>query len=148
VTTAIPRASAPPVLAETKLHIPALRPGHLHRAELVGALSARARTRLTLVSAPAGSGKTSLLSEWHADARETRSFAWISLDGADNDAVRFWDGILGALRTVSEEIGAASQASLHSPGTSVDDHVLPLLVNDLAALADPVVVVLDDYHLI
>jgi LuxR family maltose regulon positive regulatory protein len=49
---------------------------------------------------------------------------------------------------VSEEIGAASQVSLHSPGTSVDDHVLPLLVNDLAALVDPVVVVLDDYHLI
>jgi ATP/maltotriose-dependent transcriptional regulator MalT len=136
------------VLAATKLHIPALRPGHLHRAELVGALIADAETRVTLVAAAPGSGKTSLLSEWHADRRESRPFAWISLDAADNDLVRFWDGVFAALQTIAPEIGSSAQAALHSPGTTVPDHVLPLLINDLAELTGPVVLVLDDYHLI
>jgi LuxR family maltose regulon positive regulatory protein len=148
LTSAISSSSATPVLAATKLHIPALRPGHLHRAPLVEVLIAGAGTRLTLLSAAAGSGKTSLLSEWHADPRERRPFAWVSLDAADNDPVRFWDGALAALKTISSTLGVAAQASLHSPGTTVDDHVLPLLINDLTMLAEPVVLVLDDYHLI
>jgi LuxR family maltose regulon positive regulatory protein len=137
-----------PVLAATKLHIPALRPGHMHRAELVRRLIEGRSTRVTLISAPAGSGKTSLLSEWHAHRDESRSFAWISLDGADNDPVRFWDEMLGALQTHDADLGLSAQASLHSPGTTVEDQVLPLLINDLATLSDSVVVVLDDYHLI
>jgi LuxR family maltose regulon positive regulatory protein len=148
VAFAISRASATPVLAATKLHIPALRPGHLRRAELVEALIAGAQTRVTLVAAAPGSGKTSLLSEWHADPRENRRFAWISLDSADNDLVRFWDGVFAALQTVAPDLGGSAQASLHSPGTTVSDHVLPLLINDLAGLGEPVVLVLDDYHLI
>jgi LuxR family maltose regulon positive regulatory protein len=148
LTTAISRASATPVLAATKLHIPALRPGHLHRVELVGTLIANAQSRVALVAAAPGSGKTSLLSEWHADARESRPFAWISLDTADNDPVRFWDGVFAALQTTAPELGDSAQAALHSPGTTVTDQVLPLLINDLAGLAEPVVLVLDDYHLI
>jgi LuxR family maltose regulon positive regulatory protein len=148
LTSAISSSSATPVLAATKLHIPALRPGHLRRAQLVEALIAGAGTRVTLLSAAAGSGKTSLLSEWHSDPREPRPFAWVSLDAADNDPVRFWDGALAALRTISSSLGIAAQAALHSPGTTVDDHVLPLLINDLTTLAEPVVLVLDDYHLI
>ena len=145
---AISRASATPVLAATKLHIPALRPGHLHRIELVGALVAHAQSRVALVAAAPGSGKTSLLSEWHADPRECRPFAWISLDIADNDPVRFWDGVFAALQTIAPHVGGSAQAALHSPGTTVTDQVLPLLVNDLAELTEPVVLVLDDYHLI
>jgi ATP/maltotriose-dependent transcriptional regulator MalT len=148
LATAISRASATPILAATKLHIPALRPRHLQRVDLVGKLVAGRGTRVTLVAAAPGSGKTSLLSEWHADPREPRAFAWISLDSADNDLVRFWDGVFAALQTVAPGLGDAAQASLHSPGTTVVDHVLPLLINDLAELAEPVVVVLDDYHLI
>jgi LuxR family maltose regulon positive regulatory protein len=136
------------VLTATKLHIPELRPGHLHRAELVRALIAGLGTRLTLVSASAGSGKTSLLSEWHAAPEERRPFAWISLDPADNDPVRLWDGALAALQTISPQIGGSAQSALHSPGTTVEDQVLPLLINDLAALAEPFVLVLDDYHLV
>jgi LuxR family maltose regulon positive regulatory protein len=135
-------------LAATKLHIPSLRPGHLHRGELVGALVAGAETRLTLVSAAAGSGKTSLLSEWHADPREARRFAWVSLDRADNDAVRFWDGVLASLQAIAPDVGVGASGSLHSPGTTVADHVLPLLINDLASHPERVVLVLDDYHLI
>jgi LuxR family maltose regulon positive regulatory protein len=151
LTTAISRASATPVLAATKLHIPALRSGHLHRVELVGTLIAQGQSRVALVAAAPGSGKTSLLSEWHADPRERRPFAWISLDTADNDPVRFWDGVFAALQTTVPEIGGSAQAALHSPGTTVTDQVLPLLINDLAELAElaePVVLVLDDYHLI
>jgi LuxR family maltose regulon positive regulatory protein len=148
MTPATHSSSATPVLAATKLHIPALRAGHLRRAKLVEMLLASALTRLTLLSASAGSGKTSLLSEWHADPSEPRPFAWVSLDAADNDPVRFWDGALAAFQTIVSSVGVAAQASLHSPGTTVDDHVLPLLINDLATAAEPVVLVLDDYHLI
>src|SRR5262249_41780287 len=91
---------------------------------------------------------TSLLSEWSADPRESRRFAWISLDAADNDPVRFCDGIIAALQTVDRELGAGAQAALHSPGTTLEDHVVPLLINDLAAFTDRVVLVLDDYHVI
>jgi LuxR family maltose regulon positive regulatory protein len=142
------RASATPIVAATKLHIPALRPGHLRRAELVEVLIADAQTRVSLVAAAPGSGKTSLLGEWHADTREHRPFAWISLDTADNDPVRFWDGVFAALQTIAPGIGGSAQASLHAPGTTIPDHVLPLLINDLAELAEPIVLVLDDYHLI
>jgi LuxR family transcriptional regulator, maltose regulon positive regulatory protein len=148
LATAISRASATPVLAATKLHIPALRPGHLQRVDLVGKLIAGGQTRVTLVAAAPGSGKTSLLSEWNADPREPRRFAWVSLDAADNDLVRFWDGVFAALQTIAPDVGDAAQASLHSPGTTVADHVLPLLINELAGLAEPIVIVLDDYHLI
>ena len=135
-------------MAATKVNIPALRPGHVRRAELVATLIAGAHTRLTLISAGAGSGKTSLLSEWHADPHEQRQFAWVSLDAADNDPVRFWDGLFAALQTRNPMVGVSAQASLHSPGTTVPDHVLPLLINDLATLTDRFVLVLDDYHLI
>jgi LuxR family maltose regulon positive regulatory protein len=148
LTTAISNASATPVLAATKLHIPALRPGHLHRAQLVGTLLAHADSRVALIAAAPGSGKTSVLSEWHADVRESRPFAWISLDAADNDPVRFWDGVFAALQTIAAEIGGSAQAALHAPGTTVTDQVLPLLINDLTKLTEPVVIVLDDYHLI
>lgn len=148
MASAISKASATPVLAATKLHIPVLRPGHLHRVELVGALIAHAPSRVALVAAAPGSGKTSLLSEWHADPRESRPFAWISLDTADNDPVRFWDGVFAALQTTTPGIGGSAQAALHSPGTTVTDHVLPLLINDLAELTELVVLVFDDYHLI
>src|SRR5262249_61695698 len=110
--------------------------------------AARAHAPLTVVAAAAGSGRTTLLSEWHADPREPRPFAWISLAPADNDPVRFWDGVMAALRTVSPAVGDAAQTALHSPGTTVQDQVLPLLVNDLAALPVPLVIVLDDYHAI
>ena len=148
MATPISKTSATPVLAATKLHIPALRPGHLERVDLVGKLITGGQTRITLVAAAPGSGKTSLLSEWHADPREPRPFAWISLDSGDNDLVRFWDGVFAALQTIAPRMGDAAQASLHSPGTTVPDHVLPLLINDLAEFAEPVVLVLDDYHLI
>jgi LuxR family maltose regulon positive regulatory protein len=117
------------------------------RERLVATLTASAPTKLTLVSAPAGSGKTTLLSEWHAAPAEERSFAWLSLDPSDNDPVRFYEGVIAAFRTVAPDIGAAALSALTGP-TSLTDVVLPSLINELAALPDRLVLVLDDYHLI
>jgi LuxR family transcriptional regulator, maltose regulon positive regulatory protein len=140
--------SAGPVLTATKLHIPPLRPRAVRRGRLVAALIAGTQTKLTLVDAPPGSGKTSLLSEWHADTEERRRFAWISLDRSDNDPVRFCDGLIAALQTVHSDVGVRAQTAVHSPGTTLEDHVLPLLINDLATLSERMVLVLDDYHVI
>ena len=145
---AIPIAGSRPVIAGTKLQIPPTRSGAIRRAQLVGELVDRAQSRLTLVAAPAGSGKTSLLAEWHSDPREQRSFAWISLDVADNDPVRFWDGVIASLRTVDPALGVSAESALHSPGTTIDEHMLPLLINELSDRNEAIVLALDDYHAI
>ena len=116
---AIPLAGSRPVIAGTKLHIPRTRPDAIRRAQLVGELVDSAPSRLTLVAAPAGSGKTSLLAEWHSDPREQRPFAWISLDAGDNDPVRFWDGVIAALQTVDPVLGANAESGAAQPG---NDH--------------------------
>ena len=90
--------SVGPVLVATKLHVPEVQRGLVSRGKLVDRLVAEDGRRLTLVCAPAGWGKTVLLSEWHARAEETRPFAWVSLDGGDGDPVRFWGYVIGALR--------------------------------------------------
>jgi LuxR family maltose regulon positive regulatory protein len=115
---------------------------------LVETLTAGARRRLTLIDAPAGSGKTSLLIEWQASPADPRDFAWLSLDPADNDPVRFWDCVIAALNNVTPTMGAAAQAALHGPGASISEQALPLLINELATLEGGVVLVLDDYHVI
>jgi LuxR family maltose regulon positive regulatory protein len=143
-----PAVPTGPVMTATKLHIPPLRPRAVRRGRLVESLIAGAQTKLTLLDAPPGSGKTSLLSEWHADPEELRPFAWVSLDYADNDPVRLFDGLIAALQTVRRDLGERAQTALHTPGTTLEDHVLPLLINDLASLSEPLVLVLDDYHAI
>jgi LuxR family transcriptional regulator, maltose regulon positive regulatory protein len=117
------------------------------RERLVAALTAASRAKLILVSAPAGSGKTTLLSEWHAAPAEERSFAWLSLDHSDNDPVRFYEGVIAAFRTVAPGIGDTALTALTGPA-SLTDVALPSLINELAALPDRLVLVLDDYHLI
>ncbi len=104
--------------------------------------------RLILVSAPAGAGKTTVLASWRADPAEQRPFAWLSLDGRDNDPVRFWSYVLAALRTVAPAMGAEVDGALRSAGEDLTELALPLLVNALASLPEPIVLVLDDYHVI
>jgi LuxR family transcriptional regulator, maltose regulon positive regulatory protein len=136
------------VIAETKLHIPAARPGLVSRAALVEALSSDEVRKLTLLDAPPGFGKTTLLAEWHASDDEDRAFAWLSLDAADNDPVRFWSCVVKALQTVEPSLGASAAALLGVRNVRLDEMVLPLLLNELAALSYRLVLVLDDYHLI
>jgi LuxR family transcriptional regulator, maltose regulon positive regulatory protein len=136
------------VIAETKLHIPAARPGLVSRDTLVEALSTDGIRKLTLLDAPPGFGKTTLLAEWHASDHEDRPFAWLSLDAADNDPVRFWSCVVRALQTVEPGLGASSAQLLGVRNVGLDEMVLPLLLNELAALPHRLVLVLDDYHVI
>jgi LuxR family transcriptional regulator, maltose regulon positive regulatory protein len=89
-----------------------------------------------------------VLASWRADPAEQRPFAWLSLDNRDNDPVRFWNYVLAALRTVVPEVGAGVDGALRSAGGDLTELALPLLVNALTSLPDPIVLVLDDYHMI
>jgi LuxR family maltose regulon positive regulatory protein len=107
---------------------------------------AESQARLTLVGGGAGWGKTTLLAQWRAASKA--NFAWLSLDPADSDPVRFWTYIVAALRTVSPGLGEAALVLLRTPGTDLKRTVLPMLLNEVEALKQPLVLVLDDYHLI
>jgi LuxR family maltose regulon positive regulatory protein len=133
-----------PVLLETKLHPPSLRSGLVPRERLVGQLSGR--PPLTLVDAPAGWGKTTLLAEWRTTSGERT--AWLALDRGDNDPRRFWAYVIEALRTVEPGVGANALALLRAPGAGVIDAALATLLNELCDLDQPVTLVLDDYHLV
>src|SRR5690242_5914855 len=132
----------------TKLNAPPGARRRVPRAALVQQLVEPEPRRLTLVDAPAGWGKTTILAEWGADPRERRRFAWFNVDQADNDPVRFWAYAIEALRTVAPSVGDASLAALGVSGTDPVEVVLPPLINELAALDDRVVLVLEDYQAI
>jgi len=140
--------SREPVLVATKLHVPEMRQGFISREELVTRLVAGGGRKLTLVCTPAGWGKTTLLSEWRASPDESRPFAWLSLDPEDDDPVRFWSYLIGALRTVDPTLGDEALARLPSAGRSLVEVVLPSLINELAESPQRSVLVLDDYHLL
>jgi LuxR family maltose regulon positive regulatory protein len=135
-------------LVATKLHIPLLLADRVSRPSLVAELRNGSRARLILVSAPGGAGPTTRRASGRADPAEDRPFAWLSLDGRDNDPVRFWNYVLAAVRTVAPDAGAGVDDALRSAGGDVTDLALPLLVNALTSLPEPIVLVLDDYHVI
>jgi LuxR family maltose regulon positive regulatory protein len=137
-------AGAP--LLVTKIELPRVRPGHVRRGALTERLERERHRRLTLVVAPAGWGKTSLLTEWIAEADVPAG--WVSLDEDDNDPVRFWTYVAAALRQAGIDVPQAFEAAVTAPGTSAGDVALPVLINALAASQQQHVLVLDDYHLI
>jgi LuxR family maltose regulon positive regulatory protein len=135
-------------LLETKLHVPRRRRGLVARPRLSERLSRGAESALTLVSAPAGFGKTTLLTEWLAAApADGRSAGWLSLDQRDNDPALFWTYLVAALKTAANGIGATALSLLQSPQAPTEA-VLATLLNDLDAISNDVVLVLDDYHVI
>jgi LuxR family transcriptional regulator, maltose regulon positive regulatory protein len=137
-------------LVFTKLRPSQARPNLVARPQLTARLEREAGRKLTLISAPAGFGKTTLLIEW-LKGREggDRSVAWLSLDEGDNDPVRFLSYLVAALRrTVGEEFGESVLAALRSPEPPRMEAVLGAFVNELADLPGEVGVVLDDYHVI
>jgi LuxR family transcriptional regulator, maltose regulon positive regulatory protein len=136
-----------PIVA-TKLHVPELLAGRVSRPSLVAELRDGASARLILISAPAGAGKTTVLASWRADPAERRPFAWLSLDSRDNDPVRFWTYVLAALRTAVPGLGAGVDDALLSAAGDLTELALPLLVNALTSVPEPIVLVLDDYHAI
>jgi hypothetical protein len=108
-------------------------------------VSGSEQPKLTVVSAPAGFGKTTLLTEWFTEGR--RPAAWVSLDPRDSDIVRFWSYVIASLRVVLPEVGDEAEALLQSDPKAVES-VVASLVNDLDTLASDLVLVLDDYHVI
>jgi LuxR family maltose regulon positive regulatory protein len=136
-------------LLESKLRVPRRRPDlSVARPRLSERLGRGSESALTLLSAPAGFGKTTLLTEWlRATAEDGRSTAWLSLDERDNDPALFWRYLLAALDSVAPDVGARALALLQTPQVPLET-VLATLLNDLAAIPSDVVLVLDDYHVI
>jgi LuxR family maltose regulon positive regulatory protein len=136
-----------PILT-TKLYAPSARPEWVPRPRLIQRLHGGLQEghRLTLVSAPAGFGKTTLLSEWVAGCG--RPVAWLSLDEGDNDPARFLAYLVAALQAVKADIGADVMAGLQSRQLLSMETGLTVLLNELTTLSVPIELVLDDYHLI
>src|SRR5579863_153728 len=134
-----------PILA-TKLYLPRLRPNVVSRPRLLERLNEGLHRKLTLIAAPAGFGKTTLLSEWIAGI--ARPTAWLSLDEGDNDPTRFLVYLVAALQTIAPTIGEGVLNALQSSQPPPAEAVLTALLNEISTLPDPFVLVLDDYHLI
>ena len=134
-------------LVATKFYVPRPRRGLVVRTRLLDRLAGGAR--LTLVSAPAGFGKTTLLASWFADADADadRQVAWLSLDASDDDPVAFWTGVVTALQGAVPGIGDAPLELLRA-APPVTDSALTALVNELAEVPGEVWLVLDDHHLV
>jgi LuxR family maltose regulon positive regulatory protein len=138
-------AELPPVLT-TKLHIPPARSNLVSRPRLLELLSRGLENGLILLSAPAGFGKTTLLSEWLGT--NPSPAGWLSLDRGDNDPVRFWTYLIAALQTTGQELGELAQALLRTSPPPPMESVITVLINDLVSLGTCAVLVLDDYHAI
>ena len=136
-----------PLLA-TKLCQPRVRASIVSRKRLTERLDAGLNRALTLVSAPAGFGKTTLLSEWLAGAAPAVPTAWLSLDEDDNDPVRFLTYVVAALNGAQEGVGTAALAMLRSPQPPPTKSILTSLLNDLAGVPGDLILVLDDYQTI
>jgi LuxR family transcriptional regulator, maltose regulon positive regulatory protein len=134
-------------LLTVKQVIPPVRAGAVPRERLERQLRL-AETRLSVVVAPAGWGKTSLLSGWAANTAEQRRIAWVSLDESDDEPVRFWSYVLTALHSLSDEISVGPLQALEGAGIAPTDLALPMLLNELATSTVPHVLVLDDYHVL
>ncbi len=142
---------APPLL-KTKLHIPHRRPDMVPRSLLIKQLNERIQRKLTLITAPAGYGKTNLASEWtHSLQSEDTSnnrITWLSLEEADSEPIRFLSYVIAALQQVAPEIGVGALSLFEMAQSPPINTVLNELINDIAGLDYHIMLVLDDYHVI
>jgi len=130
----------------TKLHVPAARRRLVARERLVQRMETEG-ARLVLVSAPAGFGKTTVVTQWLTSvAAQERTVAWLALDAGDAEVTRFLNLLVAAVRHVLPDVGAEAVALLENNGAP--EAVLVSLINDLDALAAATVIALDDYHVI
>src|SRR6266516_4762708 len=134
-----------PILA-TKLYIPRSRPNAVNRPRLLERLNEGLHRKLTLISAPAGFGKTTLVSEWVLGCE--RPTAWLSLDEGENDPARFLAYLVAALQTIEPNIGEGVLGVLQSPQPPPPEAILTALLNEITTLPDHFVLVLDDYHVL
>ena len=154
-----PETSFPYNLLQTKLYAPRLRPFLVPRPHLINRLNQglQGGHKLTFISAPAGFGKTTLVSEWVGHLRSdgtngsqiANRTAWLSLDESDNDPARFLAYFVSALNQVEgleATIGQKALGMLQTPRPPPTEHILTSLINEIATISDSVVLVLDDYH--
>ncbi len=134
------------ILLATRFSIPRPRASFVPRSRLTMRLNQATSHKLTLISAPAGSGKTTVLSEWIAE--NTLPVAWLSLDEGDNDLVRFWRYCIAALRKFQPDLGGTALTLLHTTQPPAIEAVLIALLNDIALLPHKIILMLDDYHVI
>lgn len=134
-----------PILA-TKLYIPQPRTKVVLRPRLIERLNEGLDRKLTLISASAGFGKTTLVSEWVTGCN--RPVAWLSLDEGDNDSTRFLIHLVAALQTIAENIGGGVVSALISTQPPSTESILTILINEISSLPYKFVLVLDDYHVI
>ena len=135
-----------PHLLMTKLVMPPARPDRVHRARLVERLTAAADRKLTVLTAPAGFGKTTLLSAWVA--QRPTPVSWVTLDADDNDAVRFWSAAIAVLQQRHPSLGSTALELLMAVPPLPSATILTVLLNALAELPERAILVLDDYHVI
>jgi LuxR family maltose regulon positive regulatory protein len=142
------QTDAPPWLLPTKLAVPTLGVPLDVRRRLAPRVDAALRRPLTVVAAPAGFGKTTLLAAWRASpAGASRALAWVTLDATDNDPARFWGYLVAALRTTHPSFGDAARAALRGP-SATPETIASTILRDLADVPDDLVLVLDDFELI
>ena len=134
-------------LLSVKQTMPPVRAGTVPRARLEDRLD-WAASKLTVVVAPAGWGKTSLLTGWAHRVAATTPVAWVSLDEADDEPIRFWSYVIAALRRVSDQISTAALDALRSSNEGLLSQALPTLLNELAEASTAHVLVLDDFQVI
>jgi LuxR family maltose regulon positive regulatory protein len=138
----------PAPLIATKLHIPFAHADLIPRPQLYQRLEAGLRVPLTLVSAPPGFGKSMLVAGWVQSRTPGLQAAWLSLDESDNAPDMFWRYFIAALQIIHARLGETAQAMLFAPGAPDMPTILTTLINELAALEDSLLLILDDYHLI
>ena len=134
-----------PILA-TKLYIPPLRPKVVSRPRLLERLNEGLHRNLILIAAPAGFGKTTLVSEWVLGCQ--RPTAWLSLDEGENDPTRFLTYLVAALQTIAATLGEGVLGVLQSPQPPPTASILMALLNEITTISDHFVLVLDDYHVL
>ena len=134
-----------PILA-TKLFVPSLAPKVVRRPRLIERLNEGLQSKLTLISAPAGFGKSTLAAEWVAGG--DRPAAWLSLDEGESDVTRFILYLIAALQTIDAKIGKDVSAALQSPQPPTTESVLTTLLNEITDIPGNIILVLDDYHLV
>jgi len=134
----------------TKLYIPPIQSSLVRRPRLVQVLENgyQAGKRVTLVCAPAGFGKTTIVREWIKAIEPEKPFGWLSLDDGDNDPVRFLIYLVSAIEKVNTEIGQTILASLNSPQIPSLIDLVETLINEISFVSESFLIVLDDYHLI
>ncbi|MBN2500819.1 MAG: hypothetical protein JXB38_08585 [Anaerolineales bacterium] len=133
-------------LLKTKLYIPPPKPKDIHRPLLINRLNEGLDLKLSLISAPAGFGKTTLVSSWAAVCN--RPVAWLSLNEMDNDPINFLIYLIAAIQTTNKFFGEQALPMLQSPQPPSLESIATTIVNEMSSLKEKIILVLDDYHII